>query len=228
MKSKLTSLEVGVYSELLLMKGVSKFSPNRRHAVIFSADSPADSIFFVESGLVKLFTRGEDSKESIIDVVGSGSIFGEQSFQPTGNRGLAAEVLQAGTIHVVPRDLFVRFFNERPALWRQIAEILLHQQDRLAKKIELLCLRDVEYRILYCLNELASRIGVRLNNKEYSVALTQGEFASFIGAARETTSTALNALARRGRIRLGRRQIVLEVTADATSTQAHLARAAGN
>ena len=44
---------------------------------------------------------------------------------------------------------------------------------------------------------------------EYALPLSQGELASLIGATRETTSTTLNLLARRGLVRLGRRQLVL-------------------
>ena len=51
--------------------------------------------------------------------------------------------------------------------------------------------------------------GARSNGAEYSIPLSQGELASLIGATRETTSTTLNALARRGVIRLGRRQLIV-------------------
>lgn len=209
MESTLTSLAGSVRSELLHLDGVSKFSPNRRFATIFSEGSPADSLFYVESGLVKLFKRGEESKEIIIDVPSAGSLFGEQGVVAEGTRNVSAEVLQEGVIYVIPRDLFLRFCDERPQVWRQVAELLVVHKTRLEKKIELLCLQDVEYRILYYLAELASAVGSRLNNQEYSIPLSQGELASLIGATRETTSTTLNALARRGLIRLGRRQLVV-------------------
>ncbi len=209
MESTLTSLAGSVRSELLHLDGVSKFSPNRRFATIFSEGSPADSLFYVESGLVKLFKRGEESKEIIIDVASSGSLFGEQALSADATRNVSAEVLQEGVIYVIPRDLFNRFCDDRPQLWRQVAELLVIHKKRLEKKIELLCLQDVEYRILYYLAELAATVGGRLNNQEYSIPLSQGELASLIGATRETTSTTLNALARRGLIRLGRRQLIV-------------------
>ena len=77
------------------------------------------------------------------------------------------------------------------------------------KKIELLCLHDVEYRILYYMAELARTFGAKANGSEYSIPLSQGELASLIGATRETTSTTLNTLARRGVIKLGRRQLIV-------------------
>ncbi len=49
--------------------------------------------------------------------------------------------------------------------------------------------------------------------------LSQSELASLIGATRETTSTTLNALARRGLIRLGRRLLIVN-SADAVRSAA--------
>ncbi len=96
-----------------------------------------------------------------------------------------------------------------PELWREISGLLTSRKRQLEKKIELLCLRDVEYRILYYMADLARMFGAKANGAEYSIPLSQGELASLIGATRETTSTTLNALARKGVIRLGRRQLIV-------------------
>ncbi len=209
MDSTLSSIAVTVRNDLLHRDGVTKFSPNRRFSTIFSEASPADTIFFVESGLVKLFKRGDESKEIIIDIVSPGQIFGEQALGADGTRSSSAEVLHEGIIYVIPRDIFVRACEEHPPLWCQLCEMLIARKRELERKIELLCLHDVEYRILFYLNELAATFGVKLNNQEFSIPLSQGELASLIGATRETTSTTLNGLARRGLIRLGRRQLIV-------------------
>ena len=90
-----------------------------------------------------------------------------------------------------------------------VAQVTIQRKRDLEKKIELLCMQDVEYRILHYMAELAAAFGSRLETHEYAIPLSQGELASLIGATRETTSTTLNSLARRGLIRLGRRQLIL-------------------
>ena len=209
MDSQPSSLTAFVRSDLLNQEGVTKFSPNRRFATVFSEGSPADTIFFVESGLVKIYKRGEDNKEIILQIVAAGELFGEQSLGTEPSRMISAEVLQEGVIHVIPRDLFLRSCERRPELWRDISALLTVRKRQLEKKIELLCLHDVEYRILYYMAELAKTFGAKANGSEYSIPLSQGELASLIGATRETTSTTLNTLARRGLIRLGRRQLIV-------------------
>jgi CRP-like cAMP-binding protein len=204
-----TSLAAAVRSDLIGHEGVTKFSPNRRFATVYSEGSPADMIFFIESGLVKIYKRGPDNKEIILQIIGAGEMFGEQSLGSESSRSMAAEVLQDGVIYVIPRDIFLRACEKRPELWRDISGVLTVRKRQLEKKVELLCLRDVEYRILYYMAELARSFGAKANGSEYSIPLSQGELASLIGATRETTSTTLNTLARRGLIRLGRRQLIV-------------------
>ena len=209
MGAQLNSLASIVRNELIPTDGITRFSPNRRFATLYSEGSPADTIFFLESGLVKIHKRGDEGKEIILQIIAPGELFGEQALGMEHTRAVSAEVLQEGVIYAIPRDVFLRFCETRPEIWRQIAELLVMRKRQLEKKIELLCLRDVEFRILYYLAELASTLGVKTDGQEHSIPLSQGELASLIGATRETTSTTLNALARRGLVKLGRRQLVL-------------------
>ncbi len=209
MDAQSSSIANVVRSELINLDGVTKFSPNRRFAAVYSEGGPLDSLFFLESGLVKIHKRGDDNKEIILQILGSGELFGEQALGAESSRNVAAEVLQEGIIYAIPRNIFLRVCDDHPELWREISLLLTTRKRQLEKKIELLCLRDVEYRILYYMADLARMFGARAGGAEYSIPLSQGELASLIGATRETTSTTLNALARKGVIRLGRRQLIV-------------------
>lgn len=202
------SLTAAVRADLLQSDTVTKFSPNRRFATVYSEGDPSESVYYVESGLVKLYKRDNENKEIIIQILASGELFGEQALGAESTRNVSAEILQEGVLYIIPRATFLNFCDERPALWRAVSELLITRKRDLEKKIELLCLQDVEYRILYYLAELATLFGVK-SGQEISVPLSQGELASLIGATRETTSTTLNNLARRGLIRLGRRQLII-------------------
>ena len=73
----------------------------------------------------------------------------------------------------------------------------------------MLCLHDVEYRILHYLAELSSLMKPVENGEGYQVPITQLELADLIGATRETTSTTLNQLERRGLLKLSRRMLTI-------------------
>jgi CRP-like cAMP-binding protein len=209
MDLQFTSMAAVVRSELINLEGVTKFSPNRRFAIVYSEGSPADTLFFVESGLVKIYKRGDDNKEIILEIVSGNELLGDEALGTQQTRASSAEVLQEGVIYVIPRPVFLRLCEQRGELWRELSILLLERNRQLEKKIELLCLHDVEYRILYYMAQLAKTFGAKGSGSEYSIPLSQGELASLIGATRETTSTTLNALARRGVIRLGRRQLIV-------------------
>lgn len=224
--SSIPSLAVLVRSHLLPQAGVAKLSHTRRFTTLFAAGSPADRLFFLDSGLVKLGTRGEDGKEIVLHIIGPGELFGEQSVLGGATQDLTAEVMEAGTVYSIPRELFLSFAQAQREAWQLFAQFVLERQRSLEQKIELLCLKDVEQRILLILEKLARNIGTSSGNGEnYSVPLSQSELASFIGATRETTSTTLNLLERRGLVKLGRRLLVIpSVGALTTAAKAEAAQ----
>ena len=183
-------------------------APVRRGTAIYGADSAADSVYFVDSGFVKLVQRGNDGKEVMLSIVAPGNVFGEQSLYLGGVRSTSAQMLQDGAIYQIPRSLFLAFAESGPDVWRDLCEVLVRRENGLEQKVALLCLHDVEYRILYYLANLVTEFGPA-GSQEYSIPLSQSELAHLIGATRETTSTTLNSLARRGLLRLGRRLLMV-------------------
>ena len=217
-----------IREELLHQDGVRKHAPARRATILYSGDSPSEGVFFLESGFVKLLMRGRDGKEVLVSIVPPGQIFGEQALYSNGLRMLSAEVMQEGTVYEIPRDLFVTFCDSKPEIWRHLSELFASRQKDLEQKVALLCLYDVESRILHYLGSLASVFGANAaGGVDYSLPLSQSELASLIGATRETTSTTLNALARRGLIKLGRRLLIVSsATALSAAANERMAKAA--
>ncbi len=217
--ARTSALSTIIRDELIHLDGVRKFAPNRRFATIFTVDSPSESVFFLESGYVKLVRRTNAGKEILLSIVGPGELFGEQALRMDGSRQMSAEIMQEGVIYIIPRDLFLRFCGGRPQMWQLMTEMLTYRQRDLQQKVELLCLHDVESRILFYLSELAPVFGIAPGVLEYSLPISQSELAHLIGATRETTSTALNVLARNGLLKLGRRVMVVP-SADAVRAAA--------
>lgn len=204
-----------IRDELLQLEGVRKYAPTRRAMSIFTSESPADSVFFVDSGYIKILKRSADGKEVLISIIAPGQIFGEQALYIGGQRSMWAEVMQEGSVYEIPRELFLQFCETHPEMWRYVAEAVIQREREMEQKVSLLCLNDVESRILHYLASLSGTFGINpVNGQEYALPLSQSELASLIGATRETTSTTLNALARRGLVRLGRRLLIVH-SADA-------------
>ncbi|HVT91634.1 MAG TPA: Crp/Fnr family transcriptional regulator [Bryobacteraceae bacterium] len=195
--------------EMLQFDGVSRFSPSRRFTAIFRQSDPADSIFFVSAGLVKLFNRGHDNKEVTLRIAAPGEWFGEDALTENATRGSSAEVVQEAVIFTIPRTVLSAFAAKRPEFWPLVVNSLAERLRSAEEKVQLLCTADVETRILHFVRSLASRLKDDGQSSHFSIPLSQSELASLIGATRETTSTALNMLARKGVLYLRRRLMVI-------------------
>src|SRR5260370_40710391 len=116
MDLQFTSMAAVVRSELINLEGVTKFSPNRRFAIVYSEGSPADTLFFVESGLVKIYKRGDDNKEIILEILSGNELLGDEALGTQQTRASSAEVLQEGVIYGIPRPVILRWSEQRGEL----------------------------------------------------------------------------------------------------------------
>jgi len=199
-----------VRSVILPSPEVTRLPELRRSTTLFSQGQVADSIYFVEDGLLKMSRRNEIGGRIILTIRGAGHLVGEESLAtgaPT--YYTEADVLSTATIYRIPREVLDRAIATNPEFSAALISYLLERRMALAEKVELLCLHDVEYRILHYLAELSSVVKPVPDAEGYQLPITQLELADLIGATRETTSTTLNQLERRGLLKLSRRMLTV-------------------
>jgi CRP/FNR family transcriptional regulator len=202
----------------------------RRSTSLFKQDQPADAMYFIEEGLIKLTRAGNDGGHIILAIRGPGDLVGEEllSDEPR-NYYTSAEVLSSTTLFRIPSDTLKRSITINAEVGRGLVSYLIERKLEFAYKIELLCLHDVEYRILYHLAELSKLVKPLDNGLGYELPITQLELADLIGATRETTSTTLNQLERRGLLKLSRRLLTIASPVTLRSAaNAKQSRASGN
>ncbi len=203
-------LASAVRGVLLSAPEVSRLSALRRSTSLFSQGQLADSLYFLEDGLVKLTRTNKVGGRIILTIRGPGHLVGEEALaQDQQSYTGEAEVLTSASVYRIPRDVLARTISVSPELASGIISYLLDRRLALAEKVELLCLHDVEYRILHYLAELSALMKPVENGQGYQVPITQLELADLIGATRETTSTTLNQLERRGLLKLSRRMLTI-------------------
>jgi CRP/FNR family transcriptional regulator len=214
-----------VRSALLSAPDTTRLSSLRRSTTLFSQGQSADAIYFIEDGLVKLTRTNEAGGRIILSICGPGQLAGEEALSEDVRRYYAeAEVLSAANIHRITRETMASTLSSHSDLDKAVTTYLIDRKLGLALKVELLCLHDVEYRILHYLAELSSLVKPLEDGDGYQVPITQLELADLIGATRETTSTTLNQLERRGLVKLSRR--LLTIPSPGTLREAALAKTA--
>jgi CRP/FNR family transcriptional regulator, cyclic AMP receptor protein len=205
---RVSALATAIREELLSAEGVRKLVLSRRASAIYSTGTPANHVYFLDSGLVKIERTGEGNREILLSVVSAGEIFGEQALTGDGVFSASARVLESGIAYSIPTDVFQRLCERRPDVWRLVVQHCLNRKEELERKIEHLCHSDVRERLIYYLQDLA-KLTPTHDPTGSVIHISQNELASLVGATRETTSTTLNALARQGLINLGHRLVMI-------------------
>ncbi len=220
----MNSLESTVQDGLQHIPDSTRLTSLQRCTSLFAQSETADAMFLIHEGLIKLTRANESGDKIILAIVGPGQLVGEEALSDdAGDYYSDAVVLTSTTVTRLPRKSLVDVISTNFEVGRALVGYLLTRKLALAKKVELLCLHDVEYRILHYLAELSSLLPAGEGSREYQIPITQLELADLIGATRETTSTTLNQLERRGLIRLSRR--LLTVPAPDELRKAAVARA---
>lgn len=192
-------------SEVLQIPGAVRIRFGRNSPPIYEQSEDCPTVYVVEAGFVKLLRRVPEGMDALTGLAGAADLFGEESIFGVGKRFCSAVPMLPGSAISVPAAEFLLWIQESGA-WSHLVVGAMQRQEFLLRKVELHCARDVEYRMLCWLGDLGARFADS-NGSTAVLPLTQLDLAQLIGATRETTSTRLNLLARRGLLQLRRRSI---------------------
>jgi CRP-like cAMP-binding protein len=203
-------LRSAVQDGLRALPESSRLASLQRCTLVYEQQQPAEAVYLIEEGLVKLTRSNQSGGRIILAICGPGQLIGEEALGSDGDIYYCeAMTITAGTVYRISRPSMLEALGTNHEIGRALVAYLLQRKLDLAEKVELLCLHDVEYRILHYLAQLASLLPAVANGSGFQIPITQLELADLIGATRETTSTTLNQLERRGLIRLSRRLLTV-------------------
>lgn len=176
-----------------------------KSTVIVSEGDPADSLFIIVSGRVKIYVSDADGREIVLDTHGPGEYFGEMMLDE-GPRSASIITLEKSSFLVVPKTDFRDFLAQNSAFAARLTEKLIHRVRALTASVKSLALMDVYGRIARLMLELAEEHDGKLVIAE---RFTQQDIASRVGASREMVSRILKDLTTGGYITRTRAGIVL-------------------
>jgi len=176
-----------------------------RGEFIYIPGDRADFVYILRHGRIKLSVLAESGKEIAIDIIQSGEIFGEFALVDESPRSNMAQALDDILMWMFPKRDFTHLLTAQPKLAMSYIRLVGDRRRRMEKKLSDITSKAVSARVCELLHEVAtSAAEVEAAASDYLVPLTHHDVASLIGAARQTTTTVLNDLERRGIIELGR------------------------
>jgi len=174
----------------------------RGEILVFEGD-PAETLFFVVNGMVKVFKTSADGKEQILQIIRPGDSFNDVPVF-TGDVSLAsAEAMSDVLLYTVKKNDLAGIIRENLRVSLNVVRILSERVQQLVSLVEDLSFRHVTGRVAKVLLEYAG------NGADEKPRLTQQEMAAMIGTAREMVGRSLKTLEEEGTIRMERNRVII-------------------
>jgi CRP/FNR family cyclic AMP-dependent transcriptional regulator len=169
----------------------------RRNQGVFSQGDPADAVFYIQNGKVKLTVVSARGKEAVIGILGRGSFFGEGC--------LAGQLLRMSTATAMPSATLVRVDKKTMVALlhrdREFAEVfiayLLSRNARIEEDLVDQLFNSSEKRLARILLLLA-HFGKASDVETAIPKMTQETLASMVGTTRSRVSYFLNRFRKMG------------------------------
>lgn len=184
-------------------------SKRRRGEWIFVLGDPADSIYFLQAGRIKITALGGHGHEVLHEIIGPSEIFGDTSTILGIPRTTSAQALEPSLLCEMSRKDFESLLTMCPEMSLQVLKSVgLRLKKSEAHLLNVIC-NDVSTRVREALLELIDFEPGREPNRPARIGITQQDLANLIGASRQKTWQVLSELQDLGVLRLRYRSILV-------------------
>jgi CRP/FNR family cyclic AMP-dependent transcriptional regulator len=169
--------------------------------VIYSQESPADAVFYLQSGMVKLtMTSKRRRKKAVIAILQKGELFGEGCLESQTRRVSAAMSVGPSTITRLEKAIFRRKIDRDLAFAGMFIEFLLRQSARFKADLGDHCLNFSERRLARILLMHGSFVQ-KSKSGPTTLRFSQTMLAEMVGTTRSRVSHFMTEFRKQGYIR---------------------------
>ena len=183
---------------------------NKNEFIYFQED-PANLVYLISSGRVKIGSYTENGEEIVKAILSSGELFGEMALTGEEKRAEFAQAMDNNTtVCSMSIDMLKSLMAENKELSFKIYKLIGMRIRRLEKKIESLVFKDARTRIIEFLRDTALGHGKKVGFETLiPTKFTHKDIASLTGTSRQTVTTILNELREDNIINFDRRKILI-------------------
>jgi len=176
---------------LAKIDGGKTISTYRKGEVIFAQGEPADSVFFLRSGKIKITVVSEQGKEAVVAILGAGEFFGEGSLAGQLKRMATSSVLEKCVVVQIPKPEAIRVLHDEPSFSAMFMTHLLARNIRIEEDLVDQLFNSSEKRLARALLLLAN-FGKDGEPQPIIGKITQATLAEMIGTTRSRVSAFMN------------------------------------
>ncbi|NOX44127.1 MAG: Crp/Fnr family transcriptional regulator [Caldiserica bacterium] len=195
--------------EPLFAKGERELYRDRE--VVYYPGVASDSVFYIETGHVKISYLDTSGKRLVLALRGPGDLVGEGALMGEERRRHLVQTLGDTLLVRLDRELVVSWLRRHPEASSYLLRWLHEKIVELEELLVDLAFRDIQSRLSRKLLQLSQEFGVRTEDGVLiGCRLTHKDLAEMIASARENTTLALNRLEQEGIVDKGRYRIVVK------------------
>ena len=173
-----------------------------RGQAIYSEGDPANRLFIIKTGKVKIGRRGADGREQLLYIMGPSDMFGAASMFDAGARTANASAITDVCALSINRTALRSLLTDGPEVAEQLLRVLARRLRRSDDTLTGFFSTDGPGRVAMKLLEFAQQFGTPEGAAlRVTLDLTQEEIAQLIGSSRETVNKTLSDFTSRGWIR---------------------------
>ncbi|HEV2178628.1 MAG TPA: Crp/Fnr family transcriptional regulator [Terriglobia bacterium] len=171
----------------------------RERHIIFSQGDPADCVFYVRKGKVKLSVLSARGREAVIAILNGGSFFGEGCLTGQPFRMATAEALTACSTVRINKEAMVTLLHAEPAFAEVFTAYLLSRNARIEEDLVDQLFNSSERRLARLLLLLAN-FGKDGRQEPVLPRISQETLAEMVGTTRSRVSFFMNRFRKLGLI----------------------------
>src|SRR5882757_4625552 len=160
----------------------------RRNEVVFAQGDPADAVFYIQRGKVKLAVVSDRGKEAVVAILGAGEFCGEGCLAGQPRRIATVTAMAECTIMRVQKTSIVRVLHEEPAFSEIFISHLLARAIRVEADLVDQLFNSSEKPLAEMIGTTRSRVSFFMNK------FRRLGFVDYNGSGLEVNSSLLNVI----------------------------------
>ena len=178
--------------------------------VFFMQGDPADAVYSIETGRVRLSQVTAEGQQILLRVIGPGTVFGAIALARVDTYPVTAEAAEECTALVWPSSVLMGLVEQMPKLALNAIQLMAGHVQEFQDRFREMATQRVERRLARTLLRLASQTGRKTDEGVLiDLALTRQDLAEMTGTTLYTVSRILSQWETQGLVRSGRELVVI-------------------
>lgn len=182
---------------LRTVDGGTTVATYRTNETVFSQGDPADSVFYIQEGKVKVCVISEQGKEAVVALHGSGDFFGEGCLSGQPLRLASVAAMTESVITRLDKAAITRVLRDEPKFSEMFMTYLLARNARVEEDLVDQLFNSSEKRLARLLLIMAN-FGMEGEPQPVIANISQETLAEMVGTTRSRVSTFMNKFRRLG------------------------------